>query len=642
MRIKELKKIIHEADYAYYELSKPIMSDSSYDKLVKELFELTGVLPNPSGFLNEKFTKIKHDNKMLSLENSYSIDDINRFKNNILKQYENWNKEIVVQNKLDGLACSLKYKEGRLIVSTTRGNGEIGEDITENVLQCDNVPLLISENIDCEIRGELIISKTNFIKINSKLDEDKKYSNPRNLCSGTMRTIDSNSIKERNVEFVPYYFKGKEFKNHSEEIDYIEKLGFNIDKLNSIVMNIDSIEFEIKNRFNSKPILDYEIDGMVLKINSVTIQEELGYTSKFPKHSIAYKFETEKVETKIISIDYQIGKTGIITPVANLESVEITGTIVKRASLHNFDEISRKDIRIGDTVLVEKAAEIIPYISESIKTKRTGTEKEISIPENCPYCNSKIIQFKDTAAYCCSNENCDEIKIQKLIYQTSKDCLDINGLSEKTIRTFYELGFLKSLKDLIYLHELKEQLYFIKGFGKKSIDKILNSISESKKKEAWIILNTLDIHLIGRSMSKKLLNEIGDIKDILNLTKEELCKINDFSEASFNSIENWKLNENNLNNLQLFIDNGYKTKKENLTIIDKQSEFYNKTICITGSFQNYNRTELSNLLELKGAKITSSISKKTDLLICGENAGSKLEKAEKLKIKIIKEGELIV
>lgn len=646
-KIIKLKEEIYKADYAYYELAKPIISDSKYDLLVKELFELTGEIPEkPSGFLNDKFTKIKHHKKMLSLENSYSFEDILKFKTRIKKEKENWNEEVCLQNKLDGLACSLIYESGLLKLAKTRGDGEYGEDITENVIQCLNVPLMLPESINCEVRGELIISKSNFVKINEELEEDKKYSNPRNLCSGTMRSLDSKVIKERFVEFVPYDLidiDNNKIKTHEGLITKINLLGFDISKLNNLSLTIDYLKDVIEQRELNRHKLDYEIDGQVIKINDLELQEEIGYTSKFPKYSIAYKFETEKIKTKVESIDYQIGKTGIITPVANLTPVEISGSIVKRASLHNFDEIERKDIRVNDYVLVEKAAEIIPYITEVCLEDRTEDCILVTKPTNCPYCNSEVKQFKDTISICCSNENCDEIKIQKLIYKTSKDCLDINGLSEKTIRTLYELGFLKSLKDLIYLKESKEQLYMIKGYGKKSIDRILESIEKSKDKPAATILNTLDIHLIGRSMSKKLIKELKDINLIINSTEEELCNIEDFSINSYNSIQTWKSNKENLDNLKLLEDNNFNTKEETKEIeYDIANEFYNKTICITGSFESYNRTELSKLLESKGAKITNSISKKTDILICGEKAGSKLEKAEKLKIKIIKEGELIV
>lgn len=641
-RAEELKEIIYKHDYNYYELAKPIISDYEYDQLVKELFELTGEIPlKPSGFINEKFTKVKHNKKMLSLENSYSISDIELFKRRILRIKPDWDGVVNIQNKLDGLACSIHYENGILKMACTRGDGEFGENITENVKACLNVPGMLNEPLTLEVRGELIISKNNFKHINSELAKEEQYSNPRNLCSGTMRSLDPQVVRDRFVEFVPYYLDLEGMKTHTEELIKLQTLGFDLIKTNYLICNIDSLASVIESAEKNRASLEYEIDGQVIKVDCLETQKLLGVTSKFPKHSIAYKFETEKVETKILSVDYQIGKTGAITPVANLEPIEISGSIVSRASLHNFDEIKRKDIKIGDIVLVEKAAEIIPYIISVNKDLRTGEELEITVPEKCPICGNPTNRNKDEVAYYCTSDKCDEIKIQKLIYQTSKDCLNIDGLSEKTIRTFYELGFLKSLSDLIYLSTRKEQLVFIKGFGKKSIERILNSIENCKELRPQTILNTLDINLIGRSASRKLLEKFKSIESLLKASKEQILALDGFGEAVYDSIQLWKSNKTNLDNLELFKSNGFKTEIEATNQVStKNLILKDKTICITGSFESFNRNELSQKLIELGAKVTNSVTSKTNYLICGEKAGSKLKKAEELKIKIIKEGEI--
>lgn len=636
----KLKEQIKYHNFLYYELAKPIITDKEYDELLKklELIELN----NPEykdkysptslvgGYLNKKFTKVKHKEGMLSLKNSYSEEDILEWKNQIKKEFPDWNNGVVlVENKLDGISCSLHYEKGKLIMALTRGDGEYGEDITENVLRCFNVPIYLQSDYTGEIRGELLIFKEQF----KKLNKNNEYANSRNLCSGTMRQLNSDLVAERKIIFAPYYLLNTKNDSLLEDIKEIHKLGFET-YTDSKCVSIDNILDEILLRTKNKDKLPMDIDGLVFKVNDKKLHNSIGYTSKFPKWAIAYKFDTEKKITLLKSVDYQIGKTGIITPVANLDEIELAGTKVSRASLHNFDEIKRKDIRIGDYVVVEKSAEIIPYIVRVDLEKRKST-KDIEVPKHCPFCNSEL--KKDGVYLVCKNNNCKELIIQQIIYFSSKDCMNIEGLSEKTIRKFNELGLLNNIIDIYNLKDKKDELITLKGFGLKSIEKILNSIELSKQNKFESVLNSLSINNVGRSMSKRLVKEFKDIDTLLKVNKEQLLKVEGIADLSATEILNWLQSEENINFINKLKSFGVNLKSEIKTI--KENIFTNKKVCITGTFNSFKRDEIIKELELSNAIVTNSISKKTDYLIYGEQAGSKLNKAKTFSIKLINEEE---
>lgn len=634
--ILKLKEEIKRHNYLYYELAQPEISDQEFDLLLEKLNRLEtefGVAEDsPSnlvgGFVNSKFEKVKHETPMLSLANSYDLADIKKWEAQIKKEFPDWNEEVLLESKLDGLSCSLIYEGGLLMKAVTRGDGITGEDITDNVTACFNVPLFLQEEIDTEIRGELVISKKDFAIVN----KNNEYKNARNLCSGSIRQKDSSLIKSRRITFCPYYVMSVKNNTLLADLKKIKKLGFQL-FTESELLNINDLFDRIKQREASSDKTVIDIDGLVLKVNDKLIHETIGYTSKFPKWAIAYKFTTEKKDTLLKAVTYQVGKTGIITPVAELEEIELAGTKVKRASLHNFDEIKRKDIRLNDYVIVEKAAEIIPYVCSSVVEKRTGLEQEIIEPSNCPVCNATT--KRDGVYLKCTNPKCKAQVLQKISYFASKEAMEIKGLSEKTISKLMDNSLLQTEFDLYKLKLNEAKLKLIPGFGDQSVDNLLTSIATSLTKTADKVLIALQIPQLGTSMSKRVLTKFKTIEALSKASKEELMEVEGIAELTAEEIFDWfSKNKTIVDKLKLI---GLETELELVEVED--NEFKDKKICITGSFE-LERSKIKTLIESKGASVTNSISKKTDFLLCGDAPGSKKEKAEALKIKIINLGDL--
>ncbi|BDU49612.1 NAD-dependent DNA ligase LigA [Haliovirga abyssi] len=654
--IKELRELIDKYNYFYYAKDESIISDYEYDMLTKKLEKYEKEYPelinefSPTQLVgkldkNSKFKKVEHKVPMLSLANTYGINDIKNFNDRVLKIIERDNIEYVLELKLDGLSISLNYENGKLKRGVTRGDGKIGEDVTENILQINSIPKYLKENINIEVRGEVILPLDKFKKINKERIEkgQEVFANPRNAAAGTLRQLDSKIVKERELDCYVYYLVNSENYNlekHSQSLEYMKKLGFKVNDNYKIVNNIFEITDFIKEWEEKRKELNYETDGLVIKVNEYMFYEELGYTTKSPRWAIAYKFPTTQVTTKLISITYQIGRTGVITPVANLEPVRISGSMVRRATLHNFEEIARKDIRIGDIVFVEKAAEIIPQVVKPVIELRTGEEKEVEMPTICPSCREKLYKDENEVALKCVNNSCPEKLKRKIEYFVSRDAMNIEGLGPKLIERFINEGYIKNICDIYKLEDKFNEISEMENFGIKSIENLLESINKSKTREYNKVLYSLGIPYVGKFLADTLSNYSKNIVFLMQMSKEELLEIDGVGEKVASSVIKFFQDENNREIIEKLKQIGL-----NFEFLEKDNQdedlkkLIGKTFLVTGTLKNYKRSELKDIIEKNGGKNVSSVSKKLNYLIVGENPGSKFKKAEVLGIPIINEDE---
>lgn len=655
-RIKELRELIEKYSYYYYTLNESLISDVEFDKLLKELEELEKVNPQYSMFdsptmqvgsslKNTKFSKVTHKEKMLSLSNSYNIGEIEDFIKRVDKLLENRKKpSYVLEVKLDGLSISVTYKDGKLVQGVTRGDGVIGEDVTENILQIQSIPKFLKEKIDIEVRGEIVLPISKFQKINEKrlANGEEIFANPRNAASGTLRQLDPEIVKERGLDCYFYFVVGGEkygIKTHREAFDFIEKIGLKTTGIDEVLTSVEEIDKRIEYWKDAREKLDYETDGMVLKVNEIEYWEVLGNTTKSPRWAIAYKFPAKQVSTKLLGITWQVGRTGKVTPVAELEEVEVSGSRVKRASLHNFDEIVRKDIKIGDKVFIEKAAEIIPQVVKSIKELRTGEEQEVLAPTTCPICGTALEKEEGLVDLKCPNPSCPAKVQGRFEYFVSRDGMNIIGLGQKIVERFLELGYLNDVTDIYRLSEHREEMEGLEKMGKKSVENLLNSIEESKQREYSKVLYSLGIPEVGKFMANLLADESGNIDRLLEMTKDELLMINGVGEKVADSIINFFASEENLEIIEKLKGFGLNFSGEKQSKVEK-NVFEGKTFLVTGKLTKFTREGIKEEIEKFGGKNLSAVSKNLDYLIVGEKAGSKLKKAQEIgTIKIITEDE---
>ena len=655
-RIKELRELIEKYSYYYYTLNESLISDVEFDKLLKELEELEKVNPQYSMFdsptiqvgsslKNTKFSKVTHKEKMLSLSNSYNIGEIEDFIKRVDKLLENRKKpSYVLEVKLDGLSISVTYKDGKLVQGVTRGDGVIGEDVTENILQIQSIPKFLKEKIDIEVRGEIVLPISKFQKINEKrlANGEEIFANPRNAASGTLRQLDPEIVKERGLDCYFYFVVGGEkygIKTHREAFDFIEKIGLKTTGIDEVLTSVEEIDKRIEYWKDAREKLDYETDGMVLKVNEIEYWEVLGNTTKSPRWAIAYKFPAKQVSTKLLGITWQVGRTGKVTPVAELEEVEVSGSRVKRASLHNFDEIVRKDIKIGDKVFIEKAAEIIPQVVKSIKELRTGEEQEVLAPTTCPICGTTLEKEEGLVDLKCPNPSCPAKVQGKFEYFVSRDGMNIIGLGQKIVERFLELGYLNDVTDIYRLSEHREEMEGLEKMGKKSVENLLNSIEESKQREYSKVLYSLGIPEVGKFMANLLADESGSIDRLMEMTKDELLMINGVGEKVADSIINFFASEENLEIIEKLKGFGLNFFGEKQSKVEK-NVFEGKTFLVTGKLTKFTREGIKEEIEKFGGKNLSAVSKNLDYLIVGEKAGSKLKKAQEIgTIKIITEDE---
>lgn len=655
-RIKELRELIEKYSYYYYTLNESLISDVEFDKLLKELEELEKVNPQYSMFdsptmqvgsslKNTKFSKVTHKEKMLSLSNSYNIGEIEDFIKRVDKLLENRKKpSYVLEVKLDGLSISVTYKDGKLVQGVTRGDGVIGEDVTENILQIQSIPKFLKEKIDIEVRGEIVLPISKFQKINEKrlANGEEIFANPRNAASGTLRQLDPEIVKERGLDCYFYFVVGGEkygIKTHREAFDFIEKIGLKTTGIDEVLTSVEEIDKRIEYWKDAREKLDYETDGMVLKVNEIEYWEVLGNTTKSPRWAIAYKFPAKQVSTKLLGITWQVGRTGKVTPVAELEEVEVSGSRVKRASLHNFDEIVRKDIKIGDKVFIEKAAEIIPQVVKSIKELRTGEEQEVLAPTTCPICGTTLEKEEGLVDLKCPNPSCPAKVQGRFEYFVSRDGMNIIGLGQKIVERFLELGYLNDVTDIYRLSEHREEMEGLEKMGKKSVENLLNSIEESKQREYSKVLYSLGIPEVGKFMANLLADESGSIDRLMEMTKDELLMINGVGEKVADSIINFFASEENLEIIEKLKGFGLNFSGEKQSKVEK-NVFEGKTFLVTGKLTKFTREGIKEEIEKFGGKNLSAVSKNLDYLIVGEKAGSKLKKAQEIgTIKIITEDE---
>ena len=654
-RILELRNLIIEHNYNYYDLDKNVISDFEYDNLLDELTKLEDQYPefqdenSPSkrvgGGLSDKFNSESHIFQMYSLDNTYSNSELESWCNRIIKIVEVNNFEFCCELKYDGASVNLLYEDGQLIRALTRGDGFQGDNITNNLKTINSIPLQLKNDFPkkFEIRGEIIMPIDSFNSLNKKRKQigAPLFMNPRNTASGSIKLLNSKEVARRPLECFLYSVVSNDdnTNKHSKLLENARNMGFNIPNYEKVVKGLDGvkkyIEYWNKNRYN----LPFEIDGIVIKVNKIEYQKKLGFTSKFPRWAISYKFKAESVVTKLKSISFNVGRTGAITPVANLEPVLISGSTVKRASLHSFDQMNKFKLRVNDIIFVEKGGEIIPKITGIDKTNRGLEEDEISFPVNCPECNTELIKLESEANFFCTNTiNCRPQAIGKIQHFVSRKAMNIDGLGDETIKLLYDKHYLKDISDIYNLDY--DMISKIEGHAKKSVENLKNGIEESKKKPFQKVLFGMGIRYVGESASKTLLNKIKSIDELKKVDVEYLSSIDEIGDKTANSIVDFFKNDVNLDLVKRLISSGLNFTQGDL--INTSQSLSNLMFVISGVFENHSREELKSLIEKNGGKISSSISSKTNYLLAGKNIGpSKFSKANELGIQVINEASLI-
>ena len=641
-RIDELIKILNQASYEYYNLDSPTITDQEYDDYMDELIKLETNNPHlvrpdsptlkVGSTVISEFKKVKHSTPMLSLGDVFNYEEVQDFDEKIKKTIPN--PKYVCELKIDGLSVSLIYEKGKLIRAVTRGDGTTGEDITHNVRTIKNVPLSLPKDIDIEVRGEVYMPKKSFEALNKEKEKlgEKLFANPRNAAAGSVRQLDSSIAAKRNLATFIYHLpQANNYNIHSqkEALDYMKTLTFTVNPHIKKVNNINEVIEYLKYWNEHRSELEYDIDGIVIKVDDFKDQEKLGFTVRVPKWAIAYKFPAEQVLTKLTNIEFCVGRTGKVTPRADLNPVRVAGSKVASATLHNEDYILSKDIRVGDTILIQKAGDIIPEVVEVKFERRTGEELPFEMIKNCPICNTPLVKKETEAAYFCPNEKCDARNIEGLIHFASRDAMNIEGFGERIVEDFYNFGYLKSIPDFYHIKDHKEDLKELEGFGEKSIENLLNSIENSKNNSLERLLFGLGIRHVGKKTATTLANFYDNIDNIMKSTYEELCTITDIGDIIAKSVYDYfNSNKELINTLkELGINTNYIGKTKNIN-----EEFNNKTFVLTGTLESLTRNEAKDIIEEYGGKITSSVSKKTDVVIVGSSPGSKYDEAIKLGI----------
>lgn len=660
-KIEKMREDILKYNQYYYTNNESLISDVEYDNLIKELKELEEEYPQfknvesptekvgATNLRESKFQKITHKKPMLSLSNTYNEGEIGDFIERVRKLIpEDKELKYALELKLDGLSISVQYEKGKLVRGVTRGDGAIGEDVTENIMEIATIPHELPEPLDLEVRGEIVLPLSNFLKLNEKRMEagEEVFANPRNAASGTLRQIDSSIIKERGLDSYFYFLVDAEkygVKTHSESIKFLEKLGFKTTGVCEVLESASKLKKRIDYWEKEKENLDYETDGMVIKVDELELWNILGNTTKSPRWAIAYKFPAKQVTTTMLGVTWQVGRTGKVTPVAELEEVLLSGSKVKRASLHNFHEIERKDIRIGDKVFIEKAAEIIPQVVKSIKEFRDGSEIQIVEPTECPVCQSPVAREEGQVDIKCTNPNCPGKIKGRIEYFVSRDAMNISGFGSKMVEKMLELGFIKNAGDIYNLKSHEEELVKIEKMGKRSVEKLLESIEESKKRDYSKVLYALGIPFIGKYSGKLLANASGNIDKLMNMSVEELMEIDGVGDKGAKAVYDFFRDSENLQLIEVLRGYGLQFAQE---VKEEQSSeeriFEGKTFLFTGTLKNFKREEIKEEIEKLGGKNLSAVSKNLDYLIIGEKAGSKLKKAQELgTVKILTEDEFL-
>lgn len=654
-RIAELVEIINKASYEYYLNDNPSITDQEYDDYYSELLRLEEAYPelkredSPTirvgGEALSKFEKVEHKTPMLSFDDIFNEDEIIAFDERIRKSINN--PTYTVEPKMDGLSGSLIYEKGLLVRVATRGNGLVGENITANGKTIKSIPLRLKKDIDIEVRGEIYMSKASFEKANKEREANGEvlFANPRNAAAGSVRQLDSKITAKRNLDFMAYFIpnpKDYGIKTQEESLKFLRELGFVTNyKLNTTASNAEEIIKDIKTLGEIRRSLPYEIDGVVLKVNNLEDEDRLGYTARVPRWGIAYKFPAEEVLTTLKEIKFTVGRTGKITPNAIFSPVHVAGSLISKATLHNEDYCIAKDVRVGDTISIRKAGDVIPEVVRVLKERRNGTEKEFQMLEYCPICHTKIVRKDTEADYYCPNEMCPARKIENIIHFASREAMNIDGLGESIIEDLYNENFITNITDIYDIDKYEEELMNLEGYGKKKIDNLKGAIKNSKNNSLERLIYGLGIRNVGAKTAKVLAKYYKTLDNLMTASYEELVNISDIGDIIAKSIINYFSNEDNKNIITKLKQLGVNTIYINNSGYEEKDEFKGKTFVLTGSLVNITRDKASEIIESLGGKVSSSVSSKTSVVVVGDSPGSKYDKALALGIPIWQEDEFL-
>ena len=653
---KRINELVEKTSYyakKYYEEDKPEISDFEYDMMMLELRDLEKKFPelvkkesytqHVGGNVKSGFSKVEHEVPLLSMQDIFSLEEIKEYVSKIQKQAIDANIEnqnFVVETKIDGLTAALEYKNGIFVRGSTRGNGLVGEDVTENLKTIKNIPQTLTENIDITVRGEVFISSKDFELMNLKREEEglEIFANARNAAAGSLRQLDSNITKTRPLDIYVYNIQkidGKEITSHYEALKYMQKLGFNVNPIKTLCRTSEEVIKAIEEIGDKRNTLTFGIDGAVIKVDDLKYREILGTTAKNPRWQIAYKYPPEQKQTKLTDIVCNVGRTGVITPLAILEPVQVAGSTISKTTLHNEDFIKEKEIKIGDTVVIQKAGDVIPEIVKVLKEKRTGQEIEFKMPEKCPVCGAKTVRYEGEAAIRCTGTECPAKLYRNLVHFVSREAMNIDGLGENIIDQLLSKKLISNIADIYNLSF--EDIASLKKNGNKFASNLINAIENSKENDLYRLLTALGINHIGAKASKILARKYKNIDNLSKASFEELSEIVDIGPIMAKSIVDFFEEEQTKDLIEKLKQAGVNTKS--LEQEEQDQRFEGLIFVLTGSLEKYTRQEATELIEKYGGKVSGSVSKKTNYLLAGEDAGSKLTKAQSLGVKIISEEE---
>ena len=651
-RIEELRKTVEYHAKRYYDDDKPEISDFEYDMLMVELRNLEKQYPEfqskdsltqkVGGHVKEGFKKVEHEVPLQSLQDVFDLEEVREFDERVRKVAEENNIELkyVVETKIDGLSAAIEYKDGILVRGATRGNGLVGEDVTENLKTIKTIPHTLNDKIDITVRGEVFISKEDFENLNKSREENEEelFANSRNAAAGSLRQLDSNITKTRPLDiyiFNVQKIEGKEFSSHYDELNYLERLGFNVNPVRIYCKNIEEVFSAINKIGEDREKLTFGIDGAVVKVDDLNLRKILGTTTKVPKWAVAYKYPPETKETIVKDIVCNVGRTGVITPMAILEPVKVAGSTISKTTLHNEDFIKEKDIMIGDTVVIQKAGDVIPEIARVIKEKRTGNETKFEIPRVCPVCGATAVREEGEAAVRCTGVECPAKLYRNLVHFVSREAMNIDGLGENIIGQLLDNKLIENIADIYTLKF--EDIASLKKNGQKFAQNLIDSINKSKENDLYRLITALGIRHVGVKAAKTLARRYKNIDNLANASFESLSMIEDIGPIVANSIREFFMEEQTLDLIKRLKKSGVNTQAIEDENVDNR--FEGKTFVLTGTLEKYTREEASNIIEKFGGKTSSSVSKKTAFVLAGEEAGSKLTKAKNLGVTIISEDE---
>lgn len=655
-RVEELVLTLNQYSHEYYALDAPTVSDAEYDRLYRELVDLETMYPeltkqdSPTqrvgDALIEGFEKVEHSSQMLSLENAFNLEELEAFDRRVEQQAKS-SHTYLSEMKIDGLAIAIKYENGYLVQAATRGDGRVGEDVTQNIRAISAIPIRLRDDVTCEVRGEIYMPKESFVKLNEERDEEGKdvFANPRNAAAGTLRNLNPKITASRNLNAFFYTLVNPEeygVKTQKEAIELMNAWGLHVNQEYKCIQTIDDVWSYIEKVEKIRQDLSYEIDGVVLKVNEFTVQEEVGMTVKAPRWAIAYKFKAEEAQTILHEIEWTVGRTGVVTPTAIMDPVVVAGSTVQRASLHNVDLIKKHDVRLGDTLVIHKAGDIIPEVLRVVLEERPEDSQRYEIPTECPACGSELMHLEDEVALRCINPACPVQAQERVIHFASRNAMNIDGLGEQRVRQLFEA---KLVSDVVDLYDLQpEDLMELERMGEKSSTKLVEAIEASKENSLERLVFGLGIRHVGANTARLLVQTFPTMDELVNAEFEEIVSIEGIGAIIADSVVSFFDNEE----AQVLIQE-LKERHLNMdyleterTVTQKESAFFtDKTIVLTGKLENFTRNELKTQLELMGAKVTGSVSSNTDLLITGEDAGSKLTKAQELGVEIWDEEQLM-